>query len=959
MILGFGNNVKGLIAADITANTTVIPVMPGTGALFASILVPDSGLANPSLTPQVYAKVTLTDERETIFEICHLLSVSGDRLTVLRGQEGTTARTWYIGDTVANFATRGSENLFVQVEDLQSGKYTACVAGGTENALTADLPTSFFDNGRTGPIVLRTPLYIIPVADNTGPVTLLVMMSGRVIGTYPVVKGNNAPLKAGDIVAGLPALMVFSAALSAFQVMNPATAPLDVAEGDKNYLRIDNNLSEIADNGPGARKAARDNLDLDRNYLRIDKNLGEIAGNGAAAQKSAREHIDVVDGTLVKKGLVQLTDLSKPEDEDSTTLALTPAGLKKVTDIITPLTIPVGGIIEWPASVPPEGWLEANGQVFDKAKYPALALVLPSGRVPDLRGKFVRGWAHGSAADPDSARAIGSEQAASVESHSHGVALGYNGDGGNGKDNSPPYMRLPQPQISTLQTSAYGGGETRPVNIALMYIVKTDEAKDVEPTPTPDAVTVTPALITGGVGDRGKITAQVLPASMAGEYPVTFTSSDTGIITVDSGGNWQITGGGNAWITASISTGMGATVTVNAYVMLTAVSIAPVPEMTENGTYTLQLTRTPSGSNEPLLYYSTDDSVASVSNGIVYAYNPGTAVISVAGQYSGVSGSQSVTVKPVVVEEEYLRIDNNLSEIAGNGPAAQKAARDNLALGTAATCNAEDFLPSDYKPPVSGVSSVNGKTGVVQLGAADVGAVPVTGGTMTGELVINVDDEAIRLKKKSTSAACFIRCTDSTNANHWYIGAGSKYEADTTFQNYKGGNNSIILKGDGAVTINPMNGKVAAVNGPLQVGTTGSAVLNIGDSDSGLRNARDGQVDLWANNKAVGSWNGTAFSFTGQMIPTDYANFDARYQAKDSPTGGAYTKAESDARYQQDTRLGARNYQLMTKGMMFEVAGNVITGLQIEGQVDGDGDYIVLRPLQKKINDTWYTVDQI
>jgi len=90
------------------------------------------------------------------------------------------------------------------------------------------------------------------------------------------------------------------------------------------------------------------------------------------------------------------------------------------------------------------------------------------------------------------------------------------------------------------------------------------------------------------------------------------------------------------------------------------------------------------------------------------------------------------------------------------------------------------------------------------------------------------------------------------------------------------------------------------------------------------------------------------------------AESDGRFQPKGSytPAGQAYTKAESDARYQKDTRLGARNYQLMARGKMYEIAGNIITGLQISGQVDGDGDYIVLRPLQKLINGTWYTVAQ-
>lgn len=108
-----------------------------------------------------------------------------------------------------------------------------------------------------------------------------------------------------------------------------------------------------------------------------------------------------------------------------------------------------------------------------------------------------------------------------------------------------------------------------------------------------------------------------------------------------------------------------------------------------------------------------------------------------------------------------------------------------------------------------------------------------------------------------------------------------------------------------------------------------------------------------------------SFSASKTITPADYSNFDARYYTKTQSDAGympktsAYTKTESDARYLTDSRLGARNYRVMAKGTMYEIAGNVITGLQIEGQVDGDGDYIVMRPMQKLLNGTWYTVAQV
>ncbi|MBB8010641.1 tail fiber protein, partial [Escherichia coli] len=73
---------------------------------------------------------------------------------------------------------------------------------------------------------------------------------------------------------------------------------------------------------------------------------------------------------------------------------------------------------------------------------------------------------------------------------------------------------------------------------------------------------------------------------------------------------------------------------------------------------------------------------------------------------------------------------------------------------------------------------------------------------------------------------------------------------------------------------------------------------------------------------------------------------------------GAYTKAESDSRYVRDIRLGTRVVQTMQKGVMYEKAGHVITGLGIVGEVDGD-DPAVFRPIQKYINGTWYNVAQV
>ncbi|EME6385323.1 phage tail protein [Salmonella enterica] len=270
MIIGFGNNVVSSLAADITASQTTIQVMPGAGAMFANLLTSD--YANSSNPLKTYAKITLTDAKETVFEVCHLTAVNNDMLTVIRGQEGTTAKGWSLNDIIANFATRGSENQFVQIEELQSGHYVAGVAGGTENNLTLELPATYFVNGGTD-WTLRTPLVVIPALNNTGASTLQLTMGGRVLGKFPLYKGNKAELSANDIIKDAPVLCVLDNTKTYFSVLNP----LEIYLGSR-YLQKDQNLADVND-----KAQARQSLQLGDSATR---NVGTTQGTVAAGDDS-------------------------------------------------------------------------------------------------------------------------------------------------------------------------------------------------------------------------------------------------------------------------------------------------------------------------------------------------------------------------------------------------------------------------------------------------------------------------------------------------------------------------------------------------------------------------------------------------------------------------------------------------------------------------------------------------
>ncbi|HEF0701221.1 TPA: tail fiber protein [Salmonella enterica] len=319
MIIGFGNNVVSSLAADITASQTTIQVMPGAGAMFANLLTSD--YANSSNPLKTYAKITLTDAKETVFEVCHLTAVNNDMLTVIRGQEGTTAKGWSLNDVIANFATRGSENQFVQIEELQSGHYVAGVAGGTENNLTLELPATYFVNGGAD-WTLRTPLVVIPALNNTGASTLQLTMGGRVLGIFPLYKGNKAELSANDIIKDAPVLCVLDNTKTYFSVLNP----LEIYLGSR-YLQKNQNLDDVPD-----KALARQSLQLGNSAtLNVGTTPDTVAagddGRITGAMQKSQNGGDIPDKKQFVRNIGTVT---------STTIALGESGWFKIATVVMP-----------------------------------------------------------------------------------------------------------------------------------------------------------------------------------------------------------------------------------------------------------------------------------------------------------------------------------------------------------------------------------------------------------------------------------------------------------------------------------------------------------------------------------------------------------------------------------------------------------------------------------------------
>ncbi|EEY9757520.1 phage tail protein [Escherichia coli] len=149
----------------------------------------------------------------------------------------------------------------------------------------------------------------------------------------------------------------------------------------------------------------------------------------------------------------------------------------------------------------------------------------------------------------------------------------------------------------------------------------------------------------------------------------------------------------------------------------------------------------------------------------------------------------------------------------------------------------------------------------------------------------------------------------------------------------------------GEITMSKVSvGGGSQVNGALGIGVQnalGGNSIAFGDNDTGLKQNGDGLLDVYANSVHVlrfqsGSiQSNKAVNVTGRVTPSDYGNFDARYQTK---TGGV-----------QDVRLGG--------AIGIGRGGNAPSGHLLSGVDGGESvGWANARPVQVLINGVWRNV---
>ncbi|MCE9967234.1 phage tail protein [Lelliottia amnigena] len=249
--------------------------------------------------------------------------------------------------------------------------------------------------------------------------------------------------------------------------------------------------------------------------------------------------------------------------------------------------------------------------------------------------------------------------------------------------------------------------------------------------------------------------------------------------------------------------------------------------------------------------------------------------------------------------------------------------------------------------------------------AEDVDAVSASqGGTFQKGIAVKGNGATVALWPLAAGQSSYLLGKDYNGDNLFYFGRGSD-SYHVSLYNYKG-NSGIILGWEGSISLNPDAGKSVVVNnGPLKASTEIQSsnansfriaygnygtfwrndganlylmLTKSGDAWGGYGSLRPLTVNLSTGRVSVGH----GLNATGQVVPSDYGNFDALYQRKTATV--------------IDVRQGSPGTIVLKRnGWNYVPGGCAFTGWYVEGDAPVD-DTIQYKPLQININGAWRTI---
>ena len=165
VIFEYANNAHTTLASAIGTGNTSLTVAASSGALF------------PTLASGQAFYCTLLDAATlTINEIVEVTARSGDVFTIVRGQQGTTAKSWVSGSIVTQLITAGDLANFVQSAQLPSFGTTTNPVTFNSSGSGAASPVSF--NGASAQTISWNTIGAAALSSFTGAGQQLLANSG-------------------------------------------------------------------------------------------------------------------------------------------------------------------------------------------------------------------------------------------------------------------------------------------------------------------------------------------------------------------------------------------------------------------------------------------------------------------------------------------------------------------------------------------------------------------------------------------------------------------------------------------------------------------------------------------------------------------------------------------------------------------------------------------------------------
>jgi len=223
----FTNNASAPLASSISSSATAIVVTTGQGALF------------PALSGSDYFYATLTNSSNQL-EIVKVTARSSDTMTVIRGQEGTTARAYVATDKIEVRVTAAGLTNMAQLDRTQTFSVTPTFT----NALAVTSGgTGVTTSTGTGAVVLSTsPTLVTPILGTPTSGTLtnctFPTLNQNTTGTAANVTGIVAVANGGTGLATLTANSVL--------LGNGTSTPLAVAPGTTGNVLASNGTTWVS-----------------------------------------------------------------------------------------------------------------------------------------------------------------------------------------------------------------------------------------------------------------------------------------------------------------------------------------------------------------------------------------------------------------------------------------------------------------------------------------------------------------------------------------------------------------------------------------------------------------------------------------------------------------------------------------------------------------------------------------